>query len=270
MKTITYIATFDDDKYFLGLLKGYCYEKHITVTTFEFNIDGIKQLERLNPILIMVPLNWISLTNKKIETDFLRRTAISCGMRICGLNITGILPVGLPRWLDVIINNPSNMDEIDNYFKKIHFSLDEINLIDDSRFLERRSFIEKEGIKPNKIKVDDRVKKISGPDYQNKSGNFGLTEFQIDSRNKCLFLYGEKVCLTPKEFDFIELLLTDIDRVFMSDEIINHLWPESNRATKADLYQYIYLLRKKIEKDFNHPQWIMNIKGFGYKLNIGY
>lgn len=54
----------------------------------------------------------------------------------------------------------------------------------------------------------------------------------------------------------------------MADEIIDHLWPENNRATKSDLYQYMYLLRKKIEIDTNNPQWIITVKGFGYKLNI--
>jgi len=74
--------------------------------------------------------------------------------------------------------------------------------------------------------------------------------------------------LTRKEFELFELLAKDIDRVFMTDEIINHLWPDNNRATKSDLYQYMHLLRKKIENDPNNPQWILTVKGFGYKLNM--
>lgn len=54
----------------------------------------------------------------------------------------------------------------------------------------------------------------------------------------------------------------------MSDEIINHVWPENNRVTKSDLYQYMHLLRKKVEIDPNNPQWILTVKGFGYKLNV--
>ena len=37
---------------------------------------------------------------------------------------------------------------------------------------------------------------------------------------------------------------------------------------ETSVYQYMHLLRKKIEKDPNSPQWIMNVKGFGYKLNV--
>jgi DNA-binding response OmpR family regulator len=90
---------------------------------------------------------------------------------------------------------------------------------------------------------------------------------RIDQRNKCVYLRGKKVDLTRKEFELFELLASDPDRIFMAEEIINHVWPDNNRATKSDLYQYMHLLRKKIEKDPNNPQFIATVKGFGYKLS---
>lgn len=102
----------------------------------------------------------------------------------------------------------------------------------------------------------------------NETKNPLFKNFQIDHRNKCVILKGHQIFLTPREFELVELLSTDIDRIFTSDEIINHLWPENDRATKADLYQYMHLLRKKLENDPNNPQWLMNVKGFGYKLNM--
>ena len=68
----------------------------------------------------------------------------------------------------------------------------------------------------------------------------------------------------------MEFLLSDINRVFKNSEIINHLWPESVRASKSDLYQYMHLLRKKIEKDPNNPRIIKTARGFGYKINGHY
>lgn len=90
---------------------------------------------------------------------------------------------------------------------------------------------------------------------------------RIDQRNKCVYLKGKKVDLTRKEFELFELLASDPDRIFMAEDIINHVWPDNTRATKSDLYQYMHLLRKKIEKDPNNPQWIATVKGFGYKLS---
>jgi len=95
-----------------------------------------------------------------------------------------------------------------------------------------------------------------------------IAPFQIDHRSKCVLFNGEPLHLTRKEFELFELLANDPDRVFLTDEIIGHLWPKNNRASKSDLYQYMHLLRKKIESDANRPYWLLTVKGFGYKLNV--
>ena len=268
MKTINNIAVFDNDKCFLALLKGYCYANNIAMTEVDFNMDGINEVAKLKPALIIVPLDWVSTANMSFETGLLRRAGLSGQLKICALNknSTGISSTGLSGWLDGIINNPFDIGEIDEYLKKTLFLNN--GFIDRRRQKERRSFTDRRSIESNS-NVDDDYKENRKPDHQHQAENPGFKNFHIDQRNKRVFLKGHKVDLTPKEYELFELLSTDVDRIFMADEIINHLWPENNRATKSDLYQYMHLLRKKIEQDPNNPQWIMNIKGFGYKLNVG-
>jgi DNA-binding response OmpR family regulator len=267
MKTINNIAVFDNDKCFLAMLKGYCYANNIAMTEVDFNMDGINEVEKLKPFLVIVPLDLLIIANKSLETALLRRVVAGGQVKICGLNKnpTDIISAGLLGWIDVIINNPFDIGEIGGYLKKTF--LWNGYLTEERRYRERRSFTDRRSIESNS-NGDDGYKETRNPDYQHKAGNPGFKDFQIDQRNKCLFLKGHKVDLTPKEFELVELLSTDVDRIFMADEIINHLWPENNRATKSDLYQYMHLLRKKIEIDANNPQWIMTVKGFGYKLNV--
>ena len=267
MKTIHKIAVFDNDKYFLAMLKGYCYANNIAMIVADFNMDGINEVEKLQPVLVVVPLDWVSTAKKSPETALLRQARTSSQVKICGLNknSTDIILAGLAGWIDVIINYPFDIGEIDGYLKKT-FLLNSC-LTEERRHSERRSFIERRHVELNS-NSDEGYKESRNPGYQHEDGNPGFKDFQIDRRNKCVFLKGHKVDLTPKEFELVELLSTDIDRIFMADEIIKHLWPENNRATKSDLYQYMHLLRKKIEKDSNNPQWIMTVKGFGYRLNI--
>jgi len=268
MKTIDNIAVFDNDKCFLAMLKGYCYANNIAMTEADFNMDGINEVKKLKPFLVIVPFDLLSATNKTLETALLRRVAASGQVKICGLkkNPTDIISAGLSGWLDVIINNPFDIGEIGGYLKKTF--LWNSYLTEERRHRERRSFTDRRRVEFNSD-GDDEYKGSRNPGYQHEDGNPGFKDFQIDHRNKCVFLKGHKVDLTPKEFELVELLSTDVDRIFMADEIINHLWPENNRATKSDLYQYMHLLRKKIEIDPNNPQWIMTVKGFGYRLNIG-
>ena len=256
MKTLNNIAVFDNDKSFLAMLKGYCYANNIAMTEVVFDRDGINEVVKLTPALIVVPLDLVNTANKSFEIALLRRARANGQIKICGLNknSTDIISAGLSGWIDVIINYPFDIGEIDGYLKKINSCLTERR-----RHKDRRSSTDRRSIESNS----------NGNDGYKETRNSGFKDFQIDQRNRCVFVFGHKVDLTPKEFELVELLSTDVDRIFMADEIIKHLWPENNRATKSDLYQYMHLLRKKIEKDPNNPQWIMNVKGFGYKLNIG-
>jgi len=270
MKTINNIAVFGNDKYFLAMLKGYCYANNIAMTGAEFDMNGINEVAKLKPALIVVPLDWVSTAHKSLETALLKRASASSQIKICALNknSTDIISTRLLGWIDVIINNPFDIAELDGYLKKA-FLLNRF-LTEERRYGERRSFTDRRSIESNSNNnSNDGYQETRNSGYQHEAENTGFKDFQIDQRNRCVFLKGHKVDLTPKEFELVELLLTDVDRIFMTDEIINHLWPENNRATKSDLYQYMHLLRKKIEKDPNNPQWILTVKGFGYKLNIG-
>jgi DNA-binding response OmpR family regulator len=91
---------------------------------------------------------------------------------------------------------------------------------------------------------------------------------EIDGRAKSVTIHGEPISLSPKEFHLLALLASDRGRVFTNDEIIVELWGSNGRATGADVKQYVYQLRSKMERDPHSPQWIQNVKGFGYKLVI--
>jgi two-component system alkaline phosphatase synthesis response regulator PhoP len=90
----------------------------------------------------------------------------------------------------------------------------------------------------------------------------------IDERTKSVAINGEPISLSPKEFYLLALLASDLGRVYTNEEIIAELWGRSSRATGADVKQSVYQLRSKIEPDPQSPQWIQNVKGFGYKLVV--
>ena len=141
MKTIHKIAVFDNDKYFLAMLKGYCYANNIAMIVADFNMDGINEVEKLQPVLVVIPLDWVSTAKKSPETGLLRQARTSSQVKICGLNknSTDIILAGLAGWIDVIINYPFDIGEIDGYLKKT-FLLNSC-LTEERRHSERRSFI---------------------------------------------------------------------------------------------------------------------------------
>ena len=92
-------------------------------------------------------------------------------------------------------------------------------------------------------------------------------DIHIDDRSKTVTVGESSLSLSPKEYTLLKLLASEPGRVFSSDEIIAHLWPDSDRAAANDVKQYIHLLRSKLYRSADIRDSIENIKGFGYRLN---
>lgn len=55
-------------------------------------------------------------------------------------------------------------------------------------------------------------------------------------------------------------------QIHSTEKIIEYLWPDNKKATPNDVQQFIYCLRKKIEKVPTKPCFLHNVPGYGYKL----
>jgi DNA-binding response OmpR family regulator len=267
MNTNFRIALISDNPFHLGLLKGYCYVHHYTVIAVDSK--SISELIEIRPDIILLAMNVTPDSPKKIDLDLVQEMSIRYKIPVCCLrNIYDMsgLEADIDFWIDEFLDPPLDINQLDDY---IRGKFNHPYRFKDQRSQERRIVRDRRNILVHQADVniyakpEDDVLTTSSKEYP-----FTVGPFQIDQRSKCVLLYGKALDLTRKEFELFELLARDVERVLMVDEIIQHLWPVNNRATKSDLYQYMHLLRKKIEKDPNNPQWILTIKGFGYKLNV--
>jgi DNA-binding response OmpR family regulator len=266
MKKINNLVVFENDKYLLALLKGYSFANNIELIPSEFDMEAVKKLEILAPAIVVIPVSKLKESYKSLETALLRRVCMSKQLKVFGIaqESKDNASSGIAGLVDVVIKNPLDIGEFGHHINMFLLLINNINerrTQGERRSIDRRAYMGKSILDDNDVNNDPIGNQKDFVDDSNK-------DLHIDQRKKCLFLKGEKVDLTPKEFELIDLLATDADRVFTTEEIIKHLWPRSNRATKSDLYQYMHLLRKKIENDQDDPKWIMTVKGFGYKLNM--
>lgn len=89
----------------------------------------------------------------------------------------------------------------------------------------------------------------------------------IDPASKEVRVGDRSVELSPKEYELMSLLASAPGRVFSNREILESVWSTGNAPTSKDVKQYIYLLRKKLERDADEPRMIVTVRGFGYKLD---
>jgi len=88
----------------------------------------------------------------------------------------------------------------------------------------------------------------------------------IDDERKEVRTRDRTVTLSPKEYALLKLLHSSPGKVFSSDEILRALWGRQSYATRQDVQKYVYLLRKKLEVDPKKPEFVMTVRGFGYRL----
>ncbi|MGZ4968945.1 MAG: winged helix-turn-helix domain-containing protein [Methylobacter sp.] len=269
MNTDFRIGLISDDLYHLGLLKGYCHAHHYMILESTNDNDSINKMIQLQPNIVILVADTAHDQTPKINFDLIRDMSINYKIPVCYLrDINNISNPGheIIAWVDTILDTPLDVNQLKDYLhNKFRFH---------HRFMQEKRSHERRVMRDRRLLILEHQAEAScnnQADNKNIANNdecFFIEPFQIDQRSKSVLFNGKLLNLTRKEFELFELLAKDIDRVFMTHEIINHLWPENNRATKSDLYQYMHLLRKKIEDDPNNPQWIVTVKGFGYKLNV--
>ena len=75
-----------------------------------------------------------------------------------------------------------------------------------------------------------------------------------------------EVSLSPKEFRMLELFMNHPNRVWSREELIDNIWGSDFIGDRKTVDVHIRWLREKIEVDPSHPQYIVTLRGFGYRF----
>ena len=89
---------------------------------------------------------------------------------------------------------------------------------------------------------------------------------RLDDQAKAVWVNGTQLELSPKEFELLRLFMRHPGTIFANEEIIDTIWDGDRYAVANDVRKYVYLLRQKLEADPKNPEWIVTVRGFGYRL----
>ncbi|MCR5684014.1 MAG: response regulator transcription factor [Lachnospiraceae bacterium] len=82
------------------------------------------------------------------------------------------------------------------------------------------------------------------------------------------YLKGEELSLTPIEYKLLSLLAQNAGKVLTHTYITDKIWGNSVDSDVASLRVFMASLRKKIENDTAHPEYIQTHIGTGYRMII--
>jgi DNA-binding response OmpR family regulator len=96
---------------------------------------------------------------------------------------------------------------------------------------------------------------------------FNIGETSLDFRKYEATRKGVKIDFTSLEFQLLKFFIRNRGRVLSRTELLEHVWGEHNVVISLrTIDSHIASIRKKLEDDLSNPEFIINIRGVGYKL----
>ena len=112
-----------------------------------------------------------------------------------------------------------------------------------------------------RIKALLRRSSLNGQDHANTL-TVGSISLDLDARNA--FVSGKLVELTAKEFDVVEFLMRNANRVYSREALLDTIWSYEYRSDIRTVDVHIRRLREKLEENPAQPNYIMTKWGVGY------
>lgn len=92
----------------------------------------------------------------------------------------------------------------------------------------------------------------------------------IDSERFEVLLDGNRLDLTPKEFELLKFLVRSKGRVLTRDYLLEKIWGYEYIGDSRTVDVHIRHLRQKLESDPASPQFIETVRGIGYRFKEKY
>ncbi len=121
-------------------------------------------------------------------------------------------------------------------------------------------------------KPDKKESSVTILPFIDKDFRRGMDDtLQIDSilinrTKRSVSIDGEPVALSKKEFELLCLLAENRGRVFSREVLLEKIWGYEYYGETRTVDVHIRNLRKKIERDSEHPNYVITVRGYGYKF----
>ena len=100
----------------------------------------------------------------------------------------------------------------------------------------------------------------------NEKSIINIGDLTIDINKHMVTVSGKEISLTPTEYKILELMCKNRNVVFTMEQIYENIWNDKCAVGDTSIMVHITKIRKKIEKDPKHPEYIKTVWGVGYKI----
>jgi two-component system KDP operon response regulator KdpE len=97
---------------------------------------------------------------------------------------------------------------------------------------------------------------------------FVTGDLRVDLTSRVVTRGGQEVALTPTEYDLLKVLVKYAGRVLTHQQLLREVRGVGYQSESHLLRVHMSNLRRKIEEDPSHPQFILTEPGVGYRLMV--
>lgn len=117
------------------------------------------------------------------------------------------------------------------------------------------------------VRVEALLRRAQSVPAPAPSERVEIGDLVIDKRRHEVSRGGERVDLTPLEFQILELLASEPGRAWSRNALLDQVWSTEYEGYQRNIDPHINRLRKKLEADPKNPHYVLTVRGVGYKLN---
>ena len=119
----------------------------------------------------------------------------------------------------------------------------------------------------NILELKARVRALlrrAKPSVKTESNTLTIGSITLDLDSRNAYRGGVLADLTAKEFDVIEFLMRNANRVYSRESLLDTIWAYEYRSDIRTVDVHIRRLREKLEENPAEPKYIMTKWGVGY------
>ena len=115
-----------------------------------------------------------------------------------------------------------------------------------------------------KARIKTILRRVSGGVQQQEHRVIRVHDMEVNLIKRSVTLGGKDIKLTAKEFDLLQMFVTNRGTVFSREQMLETVWKYDYAGDARTVDVHIRRLREKIERDTSKPEFIFTKWGVGY------
>jgi DNA-binding response OmpR family regulator len=118
------------------------------------------------------------------------------------------------------------------------------------------------------IEMLSRIQAVARRKFNIPGQNLTIGEFTLEFQSRRIICRGEEVVVTRKEFDLLQYLLINRNKVLTRNQLYEHIWGNilDDQYDSNFIDVHIKNLRKKLSC-FAETAWLETVRGIGYRVS---